>query len=314
MQVTPSASRFVLIWALALTTPALPACSLFAGAERVLYEQQGIRIGVEPDPSINRANGSAVNAHPSDLSAADWERILSAIQVSGWSGTLAGILGDPRPIPLLTTDELPVVSQQVATAFRQVSPVERVFFSLPKSGPAYSEDRTAGSLFIRGRYVHLVLHDHSAFIQADTGGGEPKDIRDTKGMKLWIASPARAATVPDVEEPAWAPFESTHISVTLKEVLAQRALPTAARQNRDDRGTSPPAAVATGPSQDRSAASPQDLQLQIKELTSSNLELRGRLEEQMKKMEQLNTQMEQLRLELDKTKSKKQPARKPVAP
>lgn len=314
MQIAPSASRLILIWALALTAPSLPACSLFSGAERVLYDQQGIRIGVEPDPSINRATGSAINAHPADLSAADWGRILSAIQVSGWSGTLAGILSEPRPIALLTAEELPVVSQHLAEAFRQASPAERVFFSLPKGGPAYSEDRTAGALFIRGRYVHLVLHDHSAFIQADTGGGEPKDIRDTKGMKLWVASPARAATVPDVEEPVWAPFETTHISVMLKEVLAQRSLTPAARPNRDDHGLSSPTAVVPAPSPDRSAATPQDLQLQIKELTTSNLELRGRLEEQIKKMEQLNSQMEQLRLELDKAKSKKQPARKPVAP
>ena len=86
-----------------------------------------------------------------------------------------------------------MISGQLVTAFRQATPSERVFFSLPKPGVAYSDDRTAGSLFLRGRYLHVVLQDHSSFIQADTGGGETKDIRDTKGMKLWVAGPAQAA-------------------------------------------------------------------------------------------------------------------------
>ena len=52
--------------------------------------------------------------------------------------------------------------------------------------------------------------------------------------------------------------------------------------------------------------SQDDVQLQIRELTSSNSELRGRLEEQNKRMQMLTDQLEQLRFELDKSKSKKQ--------
>jgi hypothetical protein len=87
----------------------------------------------------------------------------------------------------------------------------------------YSEDRTSGALFLRGRYLHVVVTDHSSVLQADTGGDNLKDIRDTKGLRLWIAKPAVEAVVPDVELPRWAPFETAHVSLNIKEVLAQDA-------------------------------------------------------------------------------------------
>jgi len=220
------------------------------------------------------------------------------------------MLSTPHPVPLFAPKELAMVSGQLARALQQAKPTERVFFSLPKPDVAYSEDRTVGSLFLRGRYLHLVLQDHSSFIQADSGGGELKDLRDSKGMKLWVAGPTQAAMVPDLEEPRWAPFEAMHLSLNVKDVLAQRAAPSPARANRA--GVELPAAAfqKIGPS-----AGPSDeLQLQIRELTSSNLELRSRLDDQKKKMEELNTQMERLRLELDQAKSKKQPPRKLPAP
>lgn len=310
MQINRSTGRLLLSCSLLLGAPTLSACSLFSSAERVVYDQQGIRIGLEPDPTLSRSGTLVLNLHPAELTATELETLLRVVQVSGWSGTIVGMLENPRPVPLFTPKELAMISGQLAGAFRQVKPSERVFFSLPKPDVPYSEDRTAGSLFLRGRYLHLVLQDHSSFIQADTGGGELKDIRDTKGMKLWVAGPAQAATVPDLEEPSWTPFETVHLSLTVKDVLVQQAKPAPARVIRES--AVPPASPiqkAGSP-----AFSPDELQLQIRELTSSNLELRSRLDDQKKRMEELNAQMERLRLELDQTKSKKQPPRKLPAP
>lgn len=310
MQINKSTGRLLLSCSLLLGSPALSSCSLWSSTERVVYDQQGIRIGLEPDPTLSRSGTLVLNLHPAELTATELETLLQVIQVSGWSGTIVGMLSAPHPVPLFAPKELAMISGQLATALRQATPTERVFFSLPKPDVAYSEDRTAGSLFLRGRYLHMVLQDHSSFIQADTGGGELKDLRDSKGMKLWVAGPAQAATVPDLEEPRWAPFETVHLSLKVKEVLAQRATPSPARAIRA--GVELPAAALqkTGPS----SVPSDELQLQIRELTSSNLELRGRLDDQKKKMEELNTQMERLRLELDQTKSKKQPPRKLPAP
>jgi hypothetical protein len=113
-------------------------------------------------------------------------------------------------------------------------------------------------------------------------------------MKLWVFGSAQAAMVPDAEEPRWAPFEAVHISLNVRDTLAQQT------QSPSVLPTAPPATTVT---QD-------DLQLQLGDLTRSNTELRGRLEEQNKRMEQLHDQLDKLRLELDAAKSKKAPSRK----
>lgn len=303
----------LLSWTLVLTLESLSACS-FVSTERLVYDQQGMRIGVEADPTVSRSDRPVLNNHPSNLTSKQIEALLQVFQVSGYSGTLVGMLETPRPVPLFTTKQLAAISAPLAAAFGEAKPTERIFFSLPKPDVTYSEDRTEGFLFLRGRYLHVVVTDHSSFIHADTGGGELKDIRDTKGMKLWVAGPAQAAMVPDLEEPQWAPFETVHISLNVKEVLAQQTKTPPDRLSRE--GTAP---STTGPSRptpelSQTGASPEDLQLQIRELTSSNLELRSRLEEQNKRMEVLTDQLEQLRLELDKAKSKKQVPRKIPTP
>lgn len=287
----------------------VPACGLM-NAQLVVYDQHGIRIAIEKDPTVTRTSPPAYNNHPAELSAEELQTLLKVVQVSGWSGTLVGIVATPRPVPLFTDKELTEISPHLANAFHQAAPTERVFFSLPKPDVSYSEDRTEGSLFLRGRYLHVVVTDHSSVIRADTGGGDPKDIRDTKGMKLWAAGPAQAAMVPDAEEPRWAPFETVHLSLNVKDVFALRSATPPVRSNRE--GAAPPSSALPQPVQkvEQSGVSRDDLQLQVRELTSSNLELRGRLDEQNKRMQALTDELEQLRLELEKAKPKKPTSRK----
>lgn len=300
MQVTASFQAVILSSVLCVSLPLLLSSCSFVTTDRILYEQQGIRIGVQVDPTVSHSPRPVANNHPADFTPEEVQSLLQGIQVSGWSGTLVGMLEAPRPVPLFTAKQLSMISASLAAAFHDAKPTERVFFSLPKPDVSYSEDRTEGALFLRGRYLHVVVTDHSSFIQADTGGGDLKDIRDTKGMKLWVAGPAQAATVPDAEEPRWTTFETVHISLNTKETLAQ---PTRTVPIRT--ATTPIAPSQSTPQAGRAGVTQEDLQLQIRELTSSNLELRGRLEEQNKRMEQLHDQLDQLRLELDKAKSKK---------
>jgi hypothetical protein len=310
MQISRSTGRILLSCTLLLSTPVLSSCSLFSSGERVIYDRQGIRIGLEPDPTVSPSEPSTINRHPAELNRSELESLLKVIQVSGWSGTIVGMLSTPHPIPLFTPKELSLIAGELSTALQQAKPSERIFFSLPKPDVAYSEDRTVGSLFLRGRYLHLIVQDHSSFIRTDTGGGELKDLRDTKGIKLETASPAQAAMVPDLEEPRWSPFEPTHLSLNVKDVLATQTNVPPTRAIRESAAAPVSPVQKAGPP----AVTPDDLQLQIRELTSSNLELRSRLDDQKKKMEELNAQLERLRLELDQTKSKKQPPRKLPSP
>ncbi|HKY71859.1 MAG TPA: hypothetical protein VJL88_08050 [Nitrospira sp.] len=294
----PNASLVALPIALGCFVSILAACS----TGRIVYDKDDVHIGIEPDPTVTRSKPPAVNAHPAQISREDIKTLLGVVRVSGWSGTIAGIFETPRPVPLLTDAQLENHSGHLSDALAQAGPQERVVFSFPKPDVHYSEDRTAGALFLRDRYLHLVVTDHSSVIQADTAGGDARDIRDTKGMKLWVARPASAATVPDAEMPRWAPFETVHLSLNVNDVLARRSTSGAPQLTRDD-GHQMPAARQDSPSQ-------QDLQNQIRELTNSNLELRERLDEQKARVKELTDDVNRLRLELDQNKTGKPPARK----
>ena len=290
----------------------LVACSGLS-TEQMVYDQQGYRVGIELDPSIKRSHEPVQNDHPVKFSPEELQFLLGMIEVSGWSGTLVGVFAPPRPVPLMKEEELREVSPHLATAFRGAGPTERVFFSLANRQAPYREDRTAGALFVRGPYMHIVATDHASILAADTAGGDVKDIRDTKGMKLWVVHPAKAAVLPDFEEPRWAPFETIHISVNTREILALReARPstTAGRATVAPVIKVPPQpAGKEGQASSPMTPSPEDLQLQIKELTSSNLDLRKKIEEQTKQMKELADEMERLHQELEKAKSKRPPPR-----
>ncbi len=278
---------------------AVNACS----TGRMVYDHDDVRIGIEPDPSVSRATQPVANAHPAQLTKEDIKTLLGVVRVSGWSGTIAGIFETPRPVPLFTEAQLNDHAGHFSEAFAQVGAAERVFFSFPKPDVHYSEDRTTGALFLRERYLHVVVTDHSSVIQADTAGGDTKDIRDTKGMKLWIGKPAVEATVPDAEMPRWAPFESVHISLNVKQVLARASAPPPAQFGR---GQTPMPTSATP------SGSQPDMQEQIRDLTNSNQELREQLDQQKSKMKDLTEDMNRLKRELDQTNVGKPPARKPA--
>lgn len=284
----------------------MSACSFFNHG-RSVYDREGIRIGVEVDPSVRPSSQTGLNNHPIELTPKDLTSLLQFIQVSGYSGTIVGLITKPDPVPLFTAKELSVISEQLATAFREARPTERVFFSLPKPDVTYSEDRTVGALFYRGSYLHVVVTDHSSIIRTDTGGGDYKDIRDTKGMKVWVVGPAQAAKVPDLEEPRWAHFEKVHVSLNVDEALARKDKFPDTHVNQE-RAVAPsavsPPAVGEG---HQRMVPPEELQMQIRELSSTNQKLRGRLDEQSGRMQQLQDQLEQLRHALPPQVPKQRP-------
>lgn len=272
------------------------ACSLFDQG-RAVYDREGIRIGVEPDPSVRSSDNTSLNDHPIDVNAGDIETFLQPIQVSGYSGTIVGLVTRPQSVSLFTPKELSVISGHLASAFLEAKPTERVFFSLPKPDVIYSEDRTIGALFFRGPYLHVVLTAHSSVTRTDPGGGEVRDIRDTMGMKLWVAGPAQAAQIPDLEQPMWAHFERVHISLPVKPVLARKEKYSPEPVRQVGTSSSTPVPPARPSENRRGTTSPDELERQIRDLAGTNEELRGRLDEQNRRMQQLQDQVEQLRHE-----------------
>jgi len=277
--------------------------------QRILYEHGEIQVGLQTDLSTERASTPVANTHPYDISPDDMRTLLGSVEVSGWSGTILGLFQEPRPFPVFTTAELDVIAAPIAQAFRQAAQKERVFFSIPgKQAPYPSQkEKTAGGLFFRDQYLHMVLTDHYAFTPADPGGGEEKDPRDTKGMKLWLVSPAQPAVVPKEKEPKWSAFEKVHISMKPKEVLTARAATPTPITPPSSPSTAPTPAstVPAGEGKVREQPITDDLRLQIRELTNANLDLRGRLQEQRTEIETLRQELESFRKEMKRRSPQK---------
>jgi len=266
-------------------------CLLLAACvapDRLLYDQHDIRVGIQHDPTVNRSTPAGRNSHPAQLMPEQVRLLLGSLRVSGWSGSLMGLLVAPAAIPVFQQDELRAVEGPISRALSSAGPDERVFFTLPNQKAPYSEDRIAGALAIRGPYLHFVLTDHSAFTRGDTGGGE--DPRDTKGMKLSVASPTTQAQLEKSDEPNWGPYEKVHLSIAVQESLALAS----SRQGE----TSPK------PMSGQTVGRPDDLRLQVQELTTSNQELKKRLEEQSRQMTELKNELQKLQKKPKKVKPK----------
>ena len=168
----------------------LTACGV-TSQQRLIYQAPGIQVGLTTDVSTKEQSSSSVrNRHPADLTPQDIRSLIGSLEVSGWSGTMMGLFSTSHPRPVFTEKEIIALGEPLATAFREATPRDRVFFVIQNPTAPYETDQTSGSLFFRDDYLHVVLTDHYAFLQADPGGGEKRDPRDTKGMTLSIVGPA----------------------------------------------------------------------------------------------------------------------------
>jgi len=282
--------------------------------QATVFEQGDLRVGIESDLTTERTTPPSANDHPYRISADAMRRLLRSIEVSGYGGVILGVFQAPRPIPVFTSRELDMISAPIAQAFLQAGGDQRVFFSIPSNKPAYPNDRerTAGALFFRDGYLHVLLSDHYAFSAADPGGGEQRDPRDTKGMRLWARLPAHQAQVAEQKEPRWDAFEKVHISFNAKEVLAARHMDPPVVQATlgiaTPADTRPPE-TARGYKEQPAQPTPDDLRLQIRELTNANLDLRNRLNDQRTEIGTLRQELDRLREEV-KPKSPQKPSNK----
>ena len=298
---------------------ALPGCWL-TSQQRMIYDSSGIQVGIISDLSTDEhASPPVKNKHPSEVTPREIRSLLGTLEVSGWSGTIIGAFTTPRLRPVFTDGEMVLLAAPLAAAFHQATPRERIFFSIENPNASYDTDRTSGSLFFRDEYLHVVLTDHYAFLKADPGGGETRDPRDTKGMKLWVVQPAQAAIVPDEKAPHWDALEMAHISLKPREVLTAQSVPRTTTDSSRRQATVPaagPPAVKADTPVPNATDSVNDLRLQIRELTSANLDLRSQLKEQSATMEKLKAELEQLRNEIqaETVKPERKPSRKQTAP
>lgn len=276
--------------------------------ERVLFTDGRMAVGLQTDPTAKAE--AAQNSHPIMLAPEEIGFLLSKLQVSGYSGTLMGLLVNPRPFRVFDDEEIQRLAGPIARAFAVAGPEERVFFQLANVAKPYERDRTAGSLFVRGPYLHVVVTDHYKLFGADPGGGEERDPRDMKGMTLSWAEPFHPATLPPHEEPEWRAFEPVHISLNLDQVLQARF---ASRRGEAVPPVDPSRTSASPENLDENRP-PESSSSSIEELTRANQELRKRLDAQEREIEFLRAELDRLRKQLSPSDRKRSPSRPTPAP
>jgi hypothetical protein len=287
------------------------------GQQRVLYDKGGIHIGLEPDRSLSRTSPATANSHPASFTSEQIRQLLGALQVSGYSGTLVGLVVDPPSRPVFSPEELDLIAVPIANAFQQASPHDRIVFSIPDLHARYHRERTEGELFVRIPYFFVLLKDHSAFTGTDTGGGDDeRDLRDHKGMKLSVAPPLRAVTPATEKLPRWGPYEQVHLAINLQQAEAAWAAVQQAPFTSTSRGkqSEQPTQASESSLPFAPADSIDDLRLQVRELTGANQDLRKKLAEQTAEMEALKEALTRIQQDLDRAKPKAGPRRKSPPP
>ena len=289
--------------------------------QRVIYESKGSQVGLESDHTIDdKTVPPSLNSHPAQFTTEELQTLLGSLEVSGWSGIIIGVFETPHAKPVFTGSELTTLTDIFVKAFREAGPRDRIFFSLQNPNARYDSDRTAGNLFFRDGYLHVILRDHYSYLKADPGGGEQRDPRDTKGMRLWTMRPAVPATVPEEKEPRWSAFDKVHISLQVRDVLAAfKGKPAAPIPPQTDpvQATTQRASSAK-PTVTSPLNSEKELTQQVQDLGSSNQQLRNQVEQQTKELDALKEDLRRLRDDLKAQKNTKpsverKPSRKPAS-
>lgn len=265
--------------------PAAPA----PARERVLYDERGIQVGIQDDPSL-RSTPQASNSHPARLTPEEVRVLLGSLQVrSFWAG-----VGTKRPVSVFTTNELPLISAPISAALAQAGASERVFFSIQDPATTVNTLRTKGAIFLRGPYLHVALTDHMEFARAE----------------LPLLKPVHNASLTEEEIPRWDADEKAHFSLNVKEVLTGKPLrPSFASSGAGQAG------LADGLKGSPAPAEPvEDADRLVRELTNANGDLRARLSEQAQTIRSLKEEVSRLRRQLTESSTKPGIRRKSVPP
>jgi Short C-terminal domain len=125
--------------------------------------------------------------HPLTLTAGQWERILTSIQVQSRKDTFLFTTAKNPPEPAFSAEQVAYFSQGLQQAFNRAHPDEFVVFGINQIRSPPLTEITTGGWFVEGQRLHLVLanYRHSVSMQ---------HIRD----QLW-RDPLRSNTSPSYD-------------------------------------------------------------------------------------------------------------------
>lgn len=307
-----------------LVMATLASCAMPAATGRVLYQQGRSLVRLEADPDVGGLLGGKPNTHPVGIETAQLTKLLQGIGVRPEQGFLSQVLSLATPAePVFSEGELALLSPILAQGLAEAGPSERVSFILASAQPGRRNTPLSGYLSVRDPYLKLVLNDHPTIGWQDPEDPSSPKLFDLEFLREGFLLPgsegerkgsyrARPAIQIDYKNYLRALEDRAGMSKVAAESSASPAVPPpaqppilpapSAESVRPKAATLPPPLPARGAEDSKRV---EELQLQVKELTETNQELRATFRDMLERQAQSQKQVEELnrlRRELAETK------------
>ena len=165
----------------------LQSCAAVTQAPLSIQEDPDRFIRIEGSYGEEHRVGPTRFEHPLILTAAEWEHILSTIQVQSRKDTFLFTTAKNPPEPALSPEQLVFLSHGLQKAFSRAHPDEFVVFGFSQTRSPQLTEITTGGWFVEGQRLHLILANYRHSVSMKT-------IRD----ELW-RDPLHSNTSPSYE-------------------------------------------------------------------------------------------------------------------
>ena len=133
-------------------------CAIPVVPYRAVYEDPVNYVRLEVDDAVLPEWPPSAHAHPQAMGAEDVARILGGISVKEHRIWLQKWLQGEAPLmPAFRSEELTLLSRQIAEAFAAAKPDERVTFYLSQPQTSVKRIITTGGLYVHGTELHFIL-------------------------------------------------------------------------------------------------------------------------------------------------------------
>jgi hypothetical protein len=133
-------------------------CAIPMVPYRAIYEDPVNYVRLERDETVLPEWPPSEHAHPKAINAEHVARILRGISVKEHRVWLQQWLQGEAPlIPAFRQNELTLLSREIAEAFAEAKPDERVTFYLSQPQTSVKRVITTGGLYVHGTDLHFIL-------------------------------------------------------------------------------------------------------------------------------------------------------------
>ena len=163
------------------------SCAAVTQAPLSVQEDPDRFIRIEGRYGDEHRVGSSRFEHPLTLTAAEWERLLSSIQVQSHKDTFLFTTAKNPPEPAFSPEQVVYLSRGLQKAFSRAHPDEFVVFGFSQTRSPQLTEITTGGWFVEEQRLHLILANYRHSVSM-------KNVRD----ELW-RDPLHSNTSPSYQ-------------------------------------------------------------------------------------------------------------------